>query len=200
MTLAEQLDQAKRRQEIADLDAGDGRAATEFAKRISLPPVELSANIRTLLDPFNKWASERHARRCPAKPATVALFALEQADMGVAIDVILAQLSAIEAMHDKFSLPNPVRTAAVRSALETLIKTDPPRSWPKAEKAMFALLPPDIRHIIALRQEQMDREIRKLHSKVARQLEELRSSNNTETKLVHSNEKEPTNEQIQTQL
>ena len=51
MTLAEQLEQAKRRQEIADLDAGDQRTAAEFAKRISLPPLELSADIRTLLDP-----------------------------------------------------------------------------------------------------------------------------------------------------
>jgi hypothetical protein len=198
MTLAEQLETAKRRAEIETLNIGDEKAATEFARRISLP-LELSANIRTLLDPFNKWASQRHARRCPARPATVALFVLSQNDMGVDINTILAQLSAIEAMHDKFSLPNPVRTAAVRYALETLIKTDPPRSWPKAEKAMFAQLPPDIRHIIALRQEQMDREIRKLHSKVARQLEELRQNMNGAAKTVHTTGKDQANDITQNQ-
>jgi hypothetical protein len=184
MTLAEQLDAAKRRQEIADLDAGDQRTAAEFAKRVSLPPIDLPAGVRAALDPFNHWASKRHARRCPARPATVALFALEQNDMGVACDVILAQLAAIEAMHDKFSLSNPVRTAAVRYAMETIVKADPPRSWPKKDKAAFAMLPSDIRLILAKRQEQMDTEIRRLQSKVARELE-LRQTNGADTKIVH---------------
>lgn len=189
MTLAEQLDQAKRRQEIADLDAGDGRVAAEFAQRISLPPMELSADIRTLLDPFNKWASERHARRCPAKSSTVALFALHLADMGVEIEQILAQLNAIEQMHDKFSLPNPVRTAAVRYAMETIVGADPPRSWPKKDKAAFAMLPSDIRLILAKRQEQMDTEIRRLQSKVARELE-LRRMNGAEQSVQSNEDKE----------
>ena len=159
MTLAEQLEQAKRRQEIADLDAGDQRTAAEFAKRISLPPLELSADIRTLLDPFNKWANQRHARRCPARPATVALFALDLAAMGVEIEQILAQLNAIEEMHSKWALPNPVRSVPVRYALETLIKTDPPRSWPRDDKVRFALLDPDTKRIIATRERQRDNEL-----------------------------------------
>ena len=109
-------------------------------------------------------------------------------------DTILEQLSAIEALHDKFSLPNPVRTAAVRSAMETVVKAAPPRSWPKKDKAAFAMLPSDIQLILAKRQEQMDTEIRRLQSKVAQEMEILRSSNNTETKIVHSNEKEATHE------
>jgi hypothetical protein len=171
MTLAEQLETAKRRAEIETLNIGDEKTAGEFGRRISLPPLELSADIRTALDPFNHWAGKRHARRCPAKPTTVALFALEQAAMGVGIDTILEQLSAIEAMHDKFSLPNSVRTAAVRYALETIIKTDPPKSWPAAEKGMFRSLPADIQHIIARRENDRDREVRRQQSKVARELE-----------------------------
>jgi hypothetical protein len=171
MTLAEQLETAKRRAEIETLNIGDEKTAGEFGRRISLPALELSADIRTALDPFNHWAGKRHARRCPAKPTTVALFALEQADMGVPIDTILEQLGAIEAMHDKFSLPNSVRTAAVRYALETIIKTDPPKSWPAAEKGMFRSLPADIQHIIARRENDRDREVRRQQSKVARELE-----------------------------
>ena len=89
MTLEKQLETAKRRAEIETLNAGDEKAPGEFARRISLPPLDLSADIRAILDAFNKWASQRHARRCPARPATIALFALSQNDMGVAPDKIL---------------------------------------------------------------------------------------------------------------
>ena len=195
MTLEAQLEQARKKAEIETLNTGDEKAAGEFAKRISLPPLELSADIRTHLDPFNRWASQRHARRCPAKPTTVALFALEQNDMGVAVDTILEQLSAIEALHEKLTLPNPVRTLAVEYAMATLVKADPPRSWPKKDKAAFAMLPSDIRLILAKRQEQMDTEIRRLQSKVARELELLRQTNGADTKIVHiETEKEATHE------
>jgi len=90
-------------------------------------------------NPFNKWAIARQARRCPAKPATVALFALEQADLGVPAQQILAQLDAIERLHDRWGLANPVRTAIVRRVLEGIIKVPPPRSWPTADKVRFAV-------------------------------------------------------------
>ena len=145
MTLAEQLEIAKRQAEIRKLDSGDERVVTELAQRIQLPVEELSAELRARLDPFNRWAIARQARRCPAKPTTVALFALEQADMGVPAQQILAQLDAIEKLHDKWSLSNPVRTAIVRAALETIIKVDPPRSWPREDKVRFAQLDPRYR-------------------------------------------------------
>jgi hypothetical protein len=193
MTLEAQLEQARKKAEIETLNIGDEKTAGEFGRRISLPPLDLSADIRTHLDAFNRWAGQRHARRCPARPATVALFALSQNDMGVAVDTILAQLNAIEAMHDKFSLPNPVRTAAVRSAMETVVKADPPRSWPKKDKAAFAMLPSDIRLILAKRQEKMDTEIRRLQSKVARELE-LQRMNGAEQSVQSHEDKELPNE------
>jgi hypothetical protein len=181
MTLAEQLQAAKQREEILKLDAGDQRVAAELAKRIRPFPVnELSADIRTRLDAFNKWASSKSARRCPAKPTTVALFALEQADMGVHPQQILAQLNAIEKLHNKFGLSNPVRTAIVQAALETIIKIDPPRSWPREDKVRFARLDPDIREIIAKREHDRDKELRRLQTKAA---EAKRLLNGTE-KLV----------------
>ena len=82
----------------------------------------------------------------------------------------MAALLAIEAAHDRHSLANPVRTAIVRVELNAIVKVDPPRSWPKKEKAMFALLPLDIKSIIALREEQRDNELRRLQSKVAENL------------------------------
>jgi hypothetical protein len=109
--------------------------------------------------------------------------------MGVAIDTILAQLDAIEQMHDKFALPNPVRTAAVRYAMETVVKADPPWSWPKKDRAAFAMLPSDIRLILAKRQEQMDTEIRRLQSKVARELEPRQHTSGAD-KIAHNTETE----------
>jgi hypothetical protein len=168
VNLSEQLEAAKRQAEVRKLDASDERVATELAKRIQpLPVNELSADIRTRLDPFNRWAIRYSARRCPAKPTTVALFALEQADLGVPAQQILAQLDAIEKLHDKWSLSNPVRTAIVRAALETIIKVDPPRSWPREDKVRFAQLDPDIRQIIETRERQRDVALRKLQNRQA---------------------------------
>lgn len=185
MTLAEQLAAAKQREEILKLDAGDQRVAADLAKRIQPFPVnELSADIRTRLDAFNKWASSKSARRCPAKPTTCALFALEHADLGVPVQHTLAQLDAIEKLHDKFSLSNPVRTAIVQAALETIIKVDPPRSWPRQDKVRFARLDPDIRQIIETRERQRDVALRKLQNETKQRL------NGAETKPVQSDDKE----------
>ena len=194
MNLAEQLAAAKQREEILKLDAGDQRLAAELAKRIQpLPANELSTDIRTRLDPFNKWASSRSARRCPAKPTTCALFALEQADLGVPVQHIFAQLDAIEKLHNKFGLSNPVRTAIVQAALETIIKVDPPRSWPREDKVRFAQLDPDIRQVIARREADRDRQLRRLQNEAAE-----RRHNGAETKLVQT-EKELRNDHSQTQ-
>jgi hypothetical protein len=186
MELEKQLEIARRRQEIADLDAGDQRTAAEFAKRISLPPIDLPAGVRAALDSFNIWAGKRHARRCPAKPATVALFALEQSDMGVAIDTILAQLNAIEAMHDKWSLPSPVKSVPVRYALETLLKPSAPRSWSKSEKAEWVLLPLPIRDAISRRERERDLALTRAQNEFAK----LRQNTSGADKIAHNTETE----------
>jgi hypothetical protein len=181
-TLAEQLAAAKQREEILKLDAGDQRTAAELAKRIQLPARELSADICTRLDAFNKWAISKQARRCPAKPATVALWVLESADLGVPPQQILAQLDAIEQLHDKWSLSNPVRTAIVRAALETIIKIDPPRGWSRAERVEFASLSPDIREIIVNKERLRDRAIRHAQNEAA---EAKKRHSDAETKSVN---------------
>ena len=78
-------------------------------------------------------------------------------------------------LHDKWTLSNPVRTAIVRAALETIIKVDPPRSWPREDKVRFAQLDPDIRQIIETRERQRDVALRKLQN---------RQANGAETKSV----------------
>jgi hypothetical protein len=185
MGLGEQLEQAKRRDQIKAWDQGE----RELAATIAAPEVELSADLRSRLDPFFKYAESKSVRRLPARPATVACWVRFQAGLGVPDEQILAALTAIEAAHDRHSLANPVRTAIVRAEVDRLAKVTPPRSWPKAEKAMFALLPPDIKRIIALRQEQADHELCRLQSKVARELE-LRRMNGAEQSVQTNEDKE----------
>ena len=166
MNLAEQLAAAKQREEILKLDAGDQRAAAELAKRIQpFPTDELSADIApgwTLS--INGQARNRHGDVRQSR-YVVRLFALEQADLGVPVQHILAQLDAIEKLHDKWTLSNPVRTAIVRAALETIVKVNPPRSWPREDKVRFAELDPDIRQIIETRERQRDVALRKLQNR-----------------------------------
>ena len=115
---------------------------------------------------INGQSQNRHGR-CPAKPTTVRLFALEQADLGVPVQHILAQLDAIEKLHDKWSLSNPVRTAIVQAALETIIKVDPPRSWPREDKVRFAQLDPDIRQDNCRREKRQRSTLRRAQNEAA---------------------------------
>jgi hypothetical protein len=101
--------------------------------------------------------------------------------MGVPAQQILAQLDAIEQLHDRWSLSNPVRTAIVRRVLEGIIRVPPPRSWPAADKVRFAELPPDIREIIEVRERQRDVALKRKFNELAEQ-----RHNGAEKKPVHT--------------
>ncbi len=59
-------------------------------------------------------------------------------------------------MHDLNGLPNPTATAIVGAALERIIEDKPPRSWPKGDQAVWALLPAQLRNRITTRELQRD--------------------------------------------
>lgn len=176
MTLSNAIEAQRQREQIAAWDAGEARLCSEFELRP--PAVELSADDRKHLEAFTRWTAAKFARRCPAKPATVACFVLDQAALGVPEQQLLAQLEAIERLHDVHSLSNPVRTATVWNALE--VKVEPPRSFNKAEKAEWAKLPPPMREATARREADRDRELRRLQSRHA----------NGAAKPVHSTKEE----------
>ncbi len=181
-TLSEAIEQAKQREAIARWDAGEARLAAELPIRPH--PIELSTDVRSCLDGFNRWAESKSARRAPAKPTTVAAFFLDQAALGASAQHLLAQADAIEKLHDKFGLANPVRTAVVREALDLIIKVDPPRSWPSEDKVLFATLDPVIRQIIAERERERDTAVRRAQNKAAKA-----ATNGAATKVVHIEEK-----------
>jgi hypothetical protein len=85
MTLSEQLEEQIQRW-------NDGER--KLTATIVAPEVELSADLRSLLDPFYKYAEANSVRRLPARPATVACWVRFQAGLGVPMDQILAALAA----------------------------------------------------------------------------------------------------------
>lgn len=183
-TLTDAIEAAKQREQIARWDAGEARLAAGL--KLDVPRPALAKDVLERLDIFGKWAASKQVRKCPAKPTTISAFCIEQHELGATAQVILAMLGAIEALHDFHSLSNPVRTAIVRAALEQIIKLDPPRSWPKEDKALFAQLDPQIRRVIARREADRDRELRRLQSKAA----ELRKRHNGADETVTHKEVE----------
>jgi hypothetical protein len=165
VALADELQRAKAREEIAKLDAGERRLASEL--KLYIPARSLSADIRDRFSLFEAWCGDKSVRRLPAKPWTVAAFILDQTAAGRDAQGCLALLAAIAEVHDVHSLSNPTATAAVRTALEQIIKTEPPRSWSRDQKATWATLPPDVRQIITEREGGRDRALKTKFNELA---------------------------------
>jgi hypothetical protein len=153
--LADDIALAKQREQIAAWDRGEAAIRSELT--LDVPARSLSADIRDRFSIFEKWCAERSVRRLPAKPWVVAAFIQSETANGRDAQSCMALLAAIEAAHDSHNLSNPVATAAVRQALEGVIKSEAPRSWDKEQKAEWAKLPPEIRQTITMREK--DREV-----------------------------------------
>ena len=117
----------------------------------------MTSNLR--LAPFEQWANQRGVRWLPAKGSTISSYALEVAHRGDAF--VLETIAAIERAHFAAGLANPTATPTVWNVVSKIVTVEPPRSWPKNEKAMFALLPPEIKVVIAKREHDREIEIRR---------------------------------------
>ena len=165
MALADQLEAARQREQIAAWDRGEAQLREQLG--LDVPKRELSADVRDRFSLFEKWCSERGVRRLPAKSWVVAAFLLEQTANGRDAQGCIALLAAIAEIHDSASLSDPTSTSVVNQVLDQIVKVDPPRSWPAADKAEFARLPPTIREIIARRENDRDRELRRKQTEFA---------------------------------
>jgi len=135
------------------------RNEAALAEKVTRPVAALSEGDQPILIPFAQWATQNRVRYCPAKPTTVAAFIAERAHLGE--QVALDTAAAIARLHDVHGLSNPVATATVAAILDAIVKCDPPRSWPKEDKARFSLLPADIREVIGRRERERDRALRR---------------------------------------
>jgi hypothetical protein len=188
--LLSEIERAKRRDLIAAFDKNETIISEQVAalfQDVAVP--ELDGDALAHLRGFLSWCASNGVRHCPAKPSTVAAFVVSLPENGGNQERILATLTAIELLHDQHCKPNPVATAIVRAALDRVIKVDPPRSWPSPDKISFALLPADIRAIIAKRERDRERAMRRDQNAAAKE----RQTNGAETKPVE-HEKELRND------
>jgi len=151
------------------------------------PSNKLTEAEQASLKAFVNYCQVQRVRIVGAKPTTIAAYLQYQAELGLTADKILEQAKAIESLHDALGLPNPVATLVVRSVLEAALKTEPPRGWRSDEKFFFQQLPPEIRAVIARRENDRDRELRRLQNQTA----QLRNSKPKEE--IKTNDKEVPN-------
>ena len=176
--LADEINRAKLRDQIAAFERNESILRDEIVATLGTER-PLGNEARNLAAPFVRWCNERGARYCPSKPATVAAFVLtEKMDA----DHLLRCLEAVAATHNEHRLANPVATAIVARALERVITVEPPRSWPKDDKAAFLLLPADIQSIIARRERERDRWLRHAQTDAAKKRQPDAAEKNVETK------------------
>lgn len=180
MTLAEQLEAAKQRDKIARWDAAESRLAAQL--ELNVPRPALAADVLERFNLFGKWAEGRFVRKLPAKPKSIAAFVLEQRELGAALQVIVALLEAIIALHDYHGLSNPVATKVVDCALERIGGIKPPR-WDSYSRSEWAKLPPLVRDAITKREGQRDKVLNKRLSDGAG-----KTVHNTETEKVDEHE------------
>jgi hypothetical protein len=172
--LAAEIEAAKQRELIAALDAGEKAVAESHAYLLIAP--ELDPGDVELLKPWLTWCRDKSVRSVPAKVWCVAAYVLDRHKQGAPESEIFDELGALERLHDKWRLPNPVTTAIVSAVLDTIIKDPAPRSWTKQEQEDWPLLPPIIKAAIARRERDRDRELRSCQNRAAeaeRKLKEI---------------------------
>lgn len=162
-------------QASAQTEASEAAIALHLAANMPVA-TSLTETDLTLADTFIQWCTANGVRHCPATPATVAAFLLEQRKLDVVESRVVATVEAIETMHDYLSLPNPVATALVRNVLRFAVTIEPPRSWDKAEKISFGLLPSDIQAAITRREQDRDKYLRRRQNELADEIKRHKAS------------------------
>ena len=134
---------------------------------------------------FAAWCEKKSVKALPARPASVALFVLENGGLGA--DVLAQMVLEISQFHLCRGQADPTSGYPVATALNGIAELDAPRSWPKEKKARFASLPYDLQKFVAAHEEQREKEIRRAHNEAATARRELsaqkpeEATNGTET-------------------
>jgi hypothetical protein len=156
----------------AAFDNGERILASELP--FEWKPPTLASDELTRVGRWLAWAREKCVRACPAKPSSVAAFVVHEHALGTPAQQIISLLEAIAKFHDHHNASCPCATSIVRTALdEIVIGVEAPRSWSKEEKIEWALLPPDIREVVARREQQRDTALRRKQNKLAEEKKRL---------------------------
>jgi hypothetical protein len=158
-----EIDQAEAKL-AAEVSAAAGEFAAEYLKPELTDPDGLRET-KERLNVFQHWCLTKGAPALPAKPTTVAAWVLSrrpQDEQQTRITV-----AAIERAHDIAGLANPVATFAVRFALSKLSAIPSPRSWTKPEQLMFAGLPLEAQGVIARREQDREKVMRRAQNEAS---------------------------------
>jgi hypothetical protein len=149
-------------------------AANIVNARLQLPPRMAS---RDEFPVFESFCREKGLRSLPARPATVAFFALDSVALG--LPRILAVVGAISAVHA--GLADPTLSPVVSAALATISPITPPRHWAKEHKATFTQMPRSLQTYVAEHEQQQDKAFRTAVNKALAKLKLENSVGRTET-------------------
>ena len=108
---------------------------------------------------FENWCGLRGVPSLPATPADVARFITDCAPLG--IEKLWPIVQEISRAHYLVGLADPTLGGWAAQAVSDIAKIDPPRSWPKDQKARFLQLPYDLQLYVCKREEQREKEIRR---------------------------------------
>ena len=134
-SLNEAILAAKTREQIARWDAAETKIFDELP--IAPPKTSLSADVLARLDIGESGPRATRSKMSGEKPV-ICQFIFEQVNSGPVRSIILALVDAIAQLHSYHGLSNPTATPWVHHALNMVVRTDPPRSWPKEDRVLFA--------------------------------------------------------------
>ena len=135
---------------------------------------EISAAVYREIDPpppasmpaiFMRWCEDRQVSALPARPASVALFVMQNRSMSLSDLVDL--VDQIGAAHVATGMADPTTTYPVPAMLNKIAAINPPRSWPKEEKQRFLALPYSLQTYVCKREGERDRAVRQAQNEAA---------------------------------
>jgi hypothetical protein len=144
---------------VGGLKERDAEITAAVYREIEPPP---SASMPAI---FVRWCEDRQVSALPARPATVALFILQNRSMGLAE---LAELvDQIGAAHVSTGMADPTTTYPVPAMLSKIATINPPRSWPAEEKKKFQALPYSLQSYVVKREGERDKALRRAQNEAA---------------------------------
>jgi hypothetical protein len=151
MSLTDALQEARRNNE--------GR----IEKSLRLERPELTGSQRLLIGRLQMFCRQNGVSQAlPLSPVLVAAFLEREA----APDIEGA-IAAIQAWHSYYFLADPCSSLPVRVILERRLRIQPPRSFNKQDRELFATLPVEIRSVVYRREQERDNALRRLQQRAA---------------------------------
>jgi hypothetical protein len=137
-------------------------------KHLGLAPLQ---GDRAQWSVWQQWCDQRKITAFPALPAALAVFVLNNEALGDRLEAVIESISAV---HQADGKADPTLSPVVIAALFPKgAPREPPRSWDKAHKIMWQILPRAIQEYIVKRQDDHDKEIHRLQREYAQLRKDL---------------------------